>query len=199
MQGLGARMIRMALAVTLAGVGGACSESPTEPVIDEPVRIQTLDASTAWAYTDLQGDTAVAVPVADATTSASWDLGFMATGVRLNGGEAGPGGMVAYCVCQNAAATDADILAFTAAGELGDFEAVTAAQIPAEASAWSATAISDTPWYRYNLTGNHDIAPTYNVYLVRRGSEVYKIQIIGYYDPAGKTRQITFRYVQLAG
>jgi hypothetical protein len=189
----------MALVVALAGGVAACSESATEPVVDEPVRTQTLDASTTWAYTDLRGDTAVAVPVADATTSTTWDLGFMATGVQLNGGEAGPGGMVAYCVCQNAGATDAEILAFTAAGELADFEAVTSAQIPATASSWSATAIADTPWYRYNLTGNHDIAPTYNVYLVKRGSEVYKIQIISYYDPAGKTRQITFRYVQLAG
>jgi hypothetical protein len=198
MQWSGSRVIRTALVVTLAGVGGACSESTTEPVLDEPVRTLTLDASTAWAYADLQGDTAAAVAVTDATASTSWDLGFMATGVQLNGGEAGPGGMVAYCVCQNAGATDADILAFTAAGELPDFEAVTAAQIPVAASAWSATAIEDTPWYRYNLTGNHDIAPTYNVYLVKRGTEVYKIQIISYYDPAGKTRQITFRYVQLA-
>lgn len=191
-------VLRSALIVTLAGIGAACSDSPTEPVIDEPVRTLTVDASTAWAYADLQGDTAMTVSVTDPLASSAWDLGFMSTGVQINGGAMGPGGMVAYCICQNAGATDADILTFTAAGELPDFEAVTAAQIPTAATAWSATAITDTPWYKYNLTGNHDIAPTYNVYLVKRGTGVYKLQIINYYDPAGKTRQITFRYVQLA-
>jgi hypothetical protein len=190
--------VRTISALGIAILLAACSDSTTEPEAPEPVRTLTVDASTDWGYADLQGDTARLVTVADPTTSAEWDLGFKTTAVALNGGEAGPGGVVAYCLCQNAAATDADLQTMTAATELGDFEAVTSAQIPTDAGAWSADVFGEKAWYRYNLTGeDHQIWPTYNVYLVKRGSEVYKIQLIGYYGPAGETRQISFRYVQL--
>jgi hypothetical protein len=55
------------------------------------------------------------------------------------------------------------------------------------------------PWYRYNITGtDNQIWPTYDVYLVRRGSDVYKVQLVGYYDAGGRSRQITVRYAPLA-
>ena len=55
-------------------------------------------------------------------------------------------------------------------------------------------------WYRYNITGqDHQIWPTYDVYVVRRGAEVYKLQLISYYSPAGIDRNVTFRYAKLAG
>jgi hypothetical protein len=54
-------------------------------------------------------------------------------------------------------------------------------------------------WYRYNLTGtDHQIWPTYDVYLIRRGTEVYKVQLVSYYDATGDSRHITFRYAPLA-
>jgi hypothetical protein len=190
-----------ARALTALGIAmllAACSDGATAPEAVEPIRTLTVDASTSWGYANLQGDTARLVSVADPAASADWDLGFMTTAVALNGGDAGPGGAVAYCVCQNAAATDADLQTMTPATELGDFEAVTAASIPDATGGWSADVFGEKKWYRYNLAGNHQIWPTYDVYLVKRGSEIYKIQLIGYYGPAGETRQITFRYVRLA-
>ena len=56
-----------------------------------------------------------------------------------------------------------------------------------------------SPWHRYNLLGDHRISPVYNVYLVRRGAVVYKVQVTNYYGPAGETRRISFRYEQIAG
>ena len=56
---------------------------------------------------------------------------FFATNATLNGGEAGPGGVTGFCVCQNAQATDAEVLAMTPESELADFEAVTS--VPAGA------------------------------------------------------------------
>ena len=53
-------------------------------------------------------------------------------------------------------------------------------------------------WYRYNLTGSHDITPTFDVYLIRRGTEVYKVQLTSYYSVAGDSRHITVRYEPIA-
>ena len=52
------------------------------------------------------------------------------------GGQAGPGGVTGYCLCQNAGATDAQVRAMTPESELGDFEAVSASSIPTDASEW---------------------------------------------------------------
>jgi hypothetical protein len=119
----------------------------------------------------------------------------------LNGGSAGIGGVTGYCLCQNAGATDAEILAMTPELELSDFEAVTATTV--DPATYSANASPDvfaaTPWYKYNLAGDHRISPTFNVYLVRRAETLYKLQLINYYGPAGEIRQVTFRYVRLEG
>ena len=92
----------------------------------------------------------------------------------------------------------------TAAGERADFEAVGDAAIP-PSSAWILDSAEPggvfkrSPWYRYDLDGQHTIFPTYDVYLIRAGSEVYKLQIIGYYDAEAKPRYITFRSARIDG
>ena len=302
----------------------------------------TLDASSAWAYASL--DEGEAVVVEEPTSAPGWDIGFNATRVMLNGGAAGPAGVVGTCLCQNAGATDPQIVAFTPESELPDFEAVTSADIPdasefqsdalvpaiqgwyagtgetavaapensslarlqdgtsfaklhvisahrslaehagqvtfefavqpaadqpfeatrtvtLDASAPSrvdlntgATTRADTasdlsldgftiqlnggvsgrgaaaaavateefssiatatidprsylqdnfggvfnshPWYRYNLTGENIIHPTFEVYLIKRGDDVYKVQLVNYYGSTGEPRHITFRYARL--
>ena len=323
----------------------ACSD--TSPLELEPQAATLMvDASTDWAFVDL-AETATQLSVSERSSSMAWDIAFNATRVMLNGGAAGPGGMVGYCVCQNAGATDAQIQAMTPESELAAFEAVSAANVPTEAESWEtdaldaaiagwysydisthqvsaapenvwkvrgagadpeyakfhvtqisaatragaqvtieyavqpgagqamgavqtavldgrtapvyfdfATGVSDAsnwdiklegfdiringgvsgsggagavkatesfsamtdasdapaqiyrgdafggvftahPWYKYNLDGNHTIFPTYYVFLIKRGAEVYKVQIIGYYNTAGESRRITFRYARL--
>ena len=307
-------------------------ETPAEGTI-------AVDASTGWAFVSLGDGTAVSV--ADPAGSQAWDIGFSATSVMLNGGAAGPGGVSAYCVCQNDGATNDQILAMTAEGELADFDAVTSvpagaafeseALLPAitgwftgtgtaaqpasdktwlvrlndetsfakvrvtgisgatatsfasvtleyavqpnataafgpvqtitlggaaatadlnsgsttaSGTAWdvrlegsvlrlnggvsgsgkaaaslSAAAFADVttaaiesrayqadafggvfrarPWYKYNILGDNRISPTFQVYLVKRGETVYKVQILNYYGAAGEPRQITLRYAEL--
>jgi hypothetical protein len=306
-----------------------------------------VDASSAWAFVAL-GEPASTVAVNDATSSDGWDVAFLATSVMLNGGDAGPGGVLGHCVCQHEDATDADVLAMTAEREFEDFLAVTASDVPAEdawqeeslstaidgwyaydpvthvvsaapdnvwlvrtasgdayaklhvvaiddatqAAAGSVTfefavqeeagapfgptrsvaldvsggaayldleaaaavgadddwdltldgytvrvnggvsgdgsagaalsgeafdAIDDASgapatvyagdafggvfvehaWYRYDLTGQHQIWPTFQVFLLKRGDTVYKVQLVGYYGTDGRSRQITFRYARL--
>jgi hypothetical protein len=320
----------------------ACSSDEINAPPQTPEGVLTVDASTEWAFASLAE--AGVVTVTDPTNSADWDIGFNATRAMLNGGAAGPGGVVGYCLCQNAGASDAEIVAMTADGELADFEAVDVSDIPDATSfeqerlqtaiaGWYAgegagataeagitwlvrlqdgtsfaklrvlsltgptadhagqveleyalqptaespfepaqtvtldastltrvdlnsgsTAPSDAewdlgiegftlrlnsgvsgsgqagatpspepfeavttaavdarayqvdgfagvfgshPWYKYNLTGENIIHPTFDVYLVQRGDAVYKLQMIDYYSSAGEPRHISFRYARL--
>jgi hypothetical protein len=341
-----ARFVRRAVAGMVLAFTPACSDSTTEPPAPPVTSELTVDASVAPAYVKL-GDPATSVSVAAPSSSTEWDLAFFATGVTVNGGAAGPGGVTAFCLCANANATVAELQAMTPANQLAAFEAVTSANIPAATSfvadalnpaisGWftgtgsSATAVSTkswivrrsaggsvilakfrvtsisgatatsagtitveyaiqpstgaafgpvatrtidlsgtpiyldlstgpvastsnwdlrlsgfeirlnggvsgtggvsavldesmpfnqltaqyasfapaaayrsdsyggvfvtSPWYRYNITGtDNQIWPNFNVYLVKRGETVYRVQIISYYGPTGTSRQITLR------
>ncbi len=188
------------LGVAVAGVllVAGCSDSTTGPEDEGPTLTHTVDAEADWAFVSF-GATIADRSVADYATSTDWDLGFHSINVLVNGGETGPGGVTIHCVCQNDGASDDAVLAMTPASELSDFDAVTAAQIPTAPSAWSPTAITDNAWYRYNILGDHAISPTFQVYLLKRGAAVYKVQLIGFYGAGGLRRQITIRYAQLAG
>ena len=325
---------------TLSFSAGCASEELQAPAAPADGSV-TVDASAGWAYLSLSDETAN--PVSDPAVSDAWDMAFNATRVMLNGGAAGPGGVLGYCLCQNAGASDGDVLAFSAESEAADFDQVTPAQIPdagfqtealvpavrgwytgsgsaalpATGTTWllrledgvgyaklrpvsigaateahagqvvleyavqpradqpfgpvltvtldaaSATALDLTtgasgptvdgwdlkiegfvirlnggvsgtglaaattttddfaavttaavdsrafqqdvfagvfashPWYRYNLTGENIIHPTFDVFLVRRGDAVYKVQLTDYYGPAGEPRRITVRYARL--
>lgn len=336
---------RRVLATLIVSASLACS---SDRVTAPPAPLEgsfTVNASAAWSYASLR-DSSLVTPAPSARESSAWDLGFFSTNVTLNGGEAGPGGITGFCICQNAGATTAGILAMTPESERADFDAVTA--VPAGAtfvadvltpavSGWftgsGAAATADpsrtflvrladsvgyakvhvtsiqgasamsagkvtleyavqptavaplgptrtfqvdltTPgaksvdletgtlttiaadwdlrlegftirvnsgvsgpgkgaaavaagtfasiasakaadqayrpdvyagvfgtnkWYRYNLAGDNRISPTFDVYLIKRGSAVYKLQLINYYSATGSPRFITFRYKQIAG
>jgi HmuY protein len=329
----------------------ACESSSTgtEPE-EEQFQTVTLDGSAGWAYADLDAATP-AITVANPGTNTEWDIAVNATSVMLNGGQAGPGGVTGWCLCQNDAATNAQVQAFTAEQHLPAFLSTTAASAPTDASAWKTDSLSSAitgwwayntttcvvtadstkvwhvrtaegtgyaklrvigladaarahagkvtlqyavqpsataplgavrqttvdvsggrvyfdlttgavssvadwdlaiegydirvnggasgggqagavissekfdaitnaaappasvfkgdsyggifrtkPWYRYNLTGtDHQVWPNFNVYLLRRGDRMYKVQITSYYGPAGETRRITLRYARIAG
>jgi hypothetical protein len=303
----------------------------------------TVNAATAWQYVDLS-DSSLVAPLPSANLSAVWDIAFFGTNVTLNGGDAGPGGVTAACICQNATATGEQVLAMTAENQLAAFEAVTSVpaglefqsdaltpaitgwhtgtgaavtadpskswlvrtadsaayavvrvigisgasasnagivtlewklqanataplgapqtlavdlttpgakrvdlrsgSLTSDAAAWdlqlsgfvirvnggisgpgkggaatttvpfadATTAVTaanayridvyagvfgSQRYYRYNIAGDHRISPTFDVYLVRRGADTYKLQVIGYYGPTGDSRQISFRWARL--
>lgn len=185
------RFARQLLAVlALPALAAACS---TSDVTAPPTRVAgtfTVDASTSWAYIDL-ADSAVVTPTPSAAESMGWDIGFSATNVALNTAA----GVTAACLCQNSDATNEQVLAMTAASEQADFDAVKT--VPATAT-FTADAFTANKYYRYNILGDHRISPTFNVYLIKRGTAVYALQITGYYDSTNKSRQISFRYKQIA-
>src|SRR5690606_24287180 len=162
--------------LVLSLVVAGCSESATEPQIEQ-VETVTVDAADEWAFVGL-GGVPVQRSVQSPDTSHDWDLAFQATSVRLNGGAGGPAGVGSYCICQNAASSDEQIMAMTPESELADFEAVTAADIPTDPEVWktgwegTGGVFDSQRWYRYNLDGQHHVFPTFDVYLIKRGNVV---------------------------
>ena len=184
--------IRMKIrTILLMSIGlAACGESgPTEPEVSV-TQTFTVNASAAWKYVSLVTGTASEITTTDATASTAWDIGFFTTSVKLNGGLAG------YCVCRTAKDTTA-LKTMTAANQAAAFDAVTAADIPSDAS-FKADVFDTNRWYRYNITGSdNQIWPTFDVYLLKRGTQVLKVQLVNYYNANGEPRHITVRYAKL--
>jgi hypothetical protein len=185
-----ARPGRALCLIPLAIAIAACSNDTTGPSNETPAETATItvDAATATAFVSL-GTQLRVVAGADSASGSAWDISVNATTIKLNA----TGGVSAHCACVNESATDAAVMAMTADAQRTPFDAVSAADIPA-ATSFAATTFDTHKWYRYNLTGtDHQIWPTFNVYLVKRGSAVYKVQITNYYGANGAPRQITLR------
>src|SRR5688500_8491087 len=119
-----ARRSSAGLVVGLAAVLSACASDDVVAPPDPVEGTVTVDASQGYAYFSFaEGD--VVTPAPSASASSAWDIAFSATTVTLNGGAAGPGNVTGFCVCQNASATDAQVLAMTPESEEADFAAVT--------------------------------------------------------------------------
>lgn len=186
------RAAGLRLALIAFVFAGACSSSDvTGPEPTPSTTTITVDASTKSAFVALGSEPRL-VTGSDTTTAAGWDIAFNATNVTINAA----GGVTAYCLCANQGATDAAIMSFTAQAQFPAFTAVDAASIPS--ATFTADVFATKKWYRYNLTGSdHQIWPTYDVYLVKRGTAVYKVQIAGYYNATGAPRFITLHAAQL--
>ena len=63
--------------------------------------------------------------------------------------------------------------------------------------AFPADVTDATGTFWYNLDGMSRLWPTYNVFLVQTGAEVYKVQIIDYYSAGGESGHPTVRYQRL--
>jgi hypothetical protein len=141
-------------------------------------RTSTINVGSGRTYFDL---TSGAI-----TDASNWDIAFEGYAIRVNGGVSGNGSVRALAMTTPPFAT---------------ITSTQAASVPANvyaADSYSGT-FGTKPWYRYNITGtDNQIWPTYDVYLVRRGSDFYKVQVVGYYNAAGQARQITIRYAPIA-
>ena len=173
-------VMRLVLPLALALTIVACEEDTTGPNQNQ-ITYRTLsgiDAVSAFAYVDLAANQVVTVT--DPLTSTAWDIAFFGTRVKLNGGASGPGGVDGHCLCQNAAATDPEIIAMTPSGEEGDFTAVTAAQVPSAASAWATDVLDPAieDWWSYNPV-THDVAavPTNTFAMKLRGTAYAKLHV----------------------
>lgn len=160
------------LLISAVSLLAACSDSsaPTDPG-SQFASIQ-LDVTTSPAYLTL-GTPATTATVTDPMTSSAWDLTFTSTPtVAVNGGASGPAGVKAYCLCGNASLTLAQVQALTSRNAAEAFGAVTAADIPADASfELDAASQAISGWYDYNPT-THAITTNGNVWGIRLASTV---------------------------
>jgi len=51
--------------------------------------------------------------------------------------------------------------------------------------------------FLYNLAGDNRLSPTFNIYLIKVGTDVYKVQVIGYYSSTGAGGHPTIRYAKI--
>lgn len=157
------RLILLASVATLS----ACDDV-TRPDNTTPTQQITTDSAGTWVYLRFD-DVAEKVTVANAATSTAWHMAFMGTSVMLNGGAAGPGGVKGYCVCQNGSPTNEQIAAMSPASELADFEAVTAANIPA-ATEFVADEIDPAVFGWYTGSGASATADAGQTFLISQGT-----------------------------
>lgn len=117
-------------------------------------------------------------------SAAAWDVQLDGWNLRVNSGVSGAGSTLGIGFPSPFAALDA----------------ATAAQVQPTTFRRDGVAsqFGVRPWYRYNVTGtDNQIWPTFNVYLVKRGTEVHKVQLTGYYNLAGEARNISIRSARL--
>lgn len=172
------------------------------------VRVTAMTLSPSYALTSVTIESrlqtgatlaamqSVAVPVAGATVSVSlggnqavapagcnWDLAInpQTFGMTVNTG-CGAGTYPGPSSPAFAAATAAND-----APEYGAYLAGLTGPVPNSITNPSAP-------FRYNLAGDNRLSPTFNTYLVKAGTRVYKLQVINYYSAAGASGYPTLRY-----
>jgi hypothetical protein len=161
---------------TAANAGAVTVEYAVQPSTGSafgPVSTATLSLASGPAYLDLSSGQVAA--------SARWDLQFSGFEIRTNGGVSGSGGVAAL------------LDATTPFAQITADYAASAPPVAYRSDAFSGV-FATSPWYRYNITGtDNQIWPNFNVYLVRRGNDTFKVQVTSYYGPTGTSRQITVR------
>jgi hypothetical protein len=150
------RARRAAAFAVIAAFTAAC-EPESNPVgpgtggelpINEIATTAPLNASST--------DTLIYFSLASGTVvprTGEWDIALRRFEVRLNGGVSGTRGVVGYSMKNNATATNAQVLAFTAENTLPAFDAVRAAQIP-DASQFQTDRLFESNTSYINFSGN---------------------------------------------
>lgn len=184
----GAWLLRLANGTSYAKVRVASIAEPTDEHAGQVTVEYAVQATAGDAFGPTESvtlDAGQATPTSldlatGETNVAQWDIAVHGFTILVNGGVSGEGEAAAAVAEQS-------------------FDDITTAVTDPRAYVTDRFGgiFTARPWYRYNLTGEHGIHPTYDVYLVKRGEQIYKIQILDYYSPAGEPRNITLRYARL--
>jgi len=160
--------------------------------------VQPTSSSTMGAdrqlVVDLTSGPKVYVNLTTGTTSASsastWDVALQGYTIAVNGGSSGGGNVGAVLLVPSSFYSS-----YAAIGSIP----IGGAGIPSSAFSTDGAggAFLTTPPYRYDPV-LHQVYPSYDVYLVKRGTSVYKAQVTSYYSTAGAFGKITLRYAKLA-
>lgn len=164
----------------------AMGSLPAEPPEDGAAVDATSNEN--WVHFDLESEAIVYPEVPE--DSDSWDLAFRRFHVALNGGESGGGAVEALVLVDQ----DYDELQSVPEGEF-----VTDAPDGDDDNEDVDYVISagEEPWYAYDV-GTHALSPMPIVYVVRtHEGNYFKLQFVGYYNSAGTSGHMQFRFAQL--
>lgn len=156
-----------ALALLLPAI--ACESDSSGPGTPEGPGVVEIDASSNSAFTYFRLSDGAIVSVANPTSSNDWDIAFRRFAVKLNGGVAGPKGVLGYNLENNNDATDEEVLAFTPENQLTAFEAVDAGDVPDEASFEAEGLGPDfSTWFRFDPVSGGLVANPAAAWKLRR-------------------------------
>lgn len=168
----------------VTGIAGAAAGGPVSITLQYAVQAAAgQDFGAVGTVTLLQG-ARFNFTTLDAGTTTDWDVQLDGWNLKVNSGVSGSG----------------STLGIGFAMPFATLSAATAAQVQPTTFRRDgfASVFGTSVWYKYNITGtDSQIWPTYNVYLVKRGTAVYKVQLTGYYNLAGEARNITIRAARL--
>ncbi len=160
-----------AASILLLTAAIACESDSSSPNTPEEPGVLELDASSSTAFTYFRLTDASAVTVTTPTTSSEWDVAFRRFAVKLNGGVAGPKNVLGYNLKNNAAATDAQVLAFTPESQLAAFEAVTSSDIPvADSFKPEGLGPDISNWFRFDPVSGGLVANPSTAWKIQRAS-----------------------------
>jgi hypothetical protein len=143
-------------------------------------------AEETWVYLDL--DSGEQLDVADPSADADWDVAFLRFHIKLNGGVSGGADVDALPLSDTAFA---DVTVAPADGFLTD-------QADGEDDNEDPDYVF-RDWYAYEFM-THVLTPHPIVYVVRTAEpRHFKLQIENYYDDAGSSAHITFRWAEIPG
>jgi hypothetical protein len=167
-------------APTATGFGSVTLDyavQPTPGAAFEAVQSTTLQAGAQFEFAS-----------GTAGTATSWDIKLSGTDLILNSGVSGTGSTVGISLNGNPGLNFNALTAATA----GTIQPTTFRRDGL------VSVFGSQPWYKYNITGTDlQVWPTFNVYLVKRGAQVWKVQLTSYYSLTGDPRNITIRSARL--
>ena len=169
-------------AVNVTTAGGV-----TSGTIDATAGGTAAAADNPYVYLDLMAGTKVDLTDTASLTSTAWHVGFKRAGIKLNGGDSGPGQVAAAVVN---AATLAEVTTAPGAVELDDWADPACALVASHGE--PATVMST--WYDYN-DQTHVLTPKAQVWVIRIAPDVFrKLRIVTYYgDTANPMRGAFYR------
>ena len=144
-----------------------------------PISTVAVDFSTGPGFIDLAGGTTVT------PAGCNWDLSVSPSFTIDFNGDCDAGSFPLDATEDFTALTNADD-----APEYGPFLSVISGAFPSSVD--DATGV-----FWYNIEDNSRLWPTHNVFLVRVGTAVFKVQVIDYYNASGVSGFPTVRYQQL--
>lgn len=199
---------KLAAVVSLGVVLSACGSDDENSTDDKDgetsyTSVVGVDASSAYAYYDLDTNTQLTLTDEEAASNTEWDIAFQATNIILNGGHSGPGEVQAFFTGNNADFYEdgqpiaAKFIEATPETELEDFVAVTDYASDTEFVTDKFTTVFGSDFYSYDHLTHVVSANSDTKYLVKSGDDYFQVRVTDLATEGRSLSELTFGVQQL--